>query len=139
MVQKEVVGLNIKGDKYKDAKVRIIKERFRNHKIKFNKPLSNIILENLPKNEKFFTKYQNIIPIIFGKDIKGITFNDNDDVIYNITTNELGASSPIATDSEVIHNLKETAETILKVYGMPEREYELIEGANFEQIEGYNL
>ncbi len=115
------------------------KERFRNFTIKFNEPLSNLILSSLPEKIDFISKYRDFNVIKINENVVGMIFKDSLDIFYNLNGEELKANSPIRSDEKVIERLKETADRILKIYGIGEKQYILYEGVDFQFLENYGL
>lgn len=115
------------------------KERFRNFIIKFNEPFSNLVLASLPEKTNFITKYRDFNIIKNNDNVMGMLFKDSLDIFYNLSNEELAATSPVRDDEKVIERLEETANRILKLYDIEGKPYKLIEGDDFEYLENYNL
>ncbi len=116
-----------------------VKKRFRSHQLKFNEPLSNSLLEDLPNNRNFFTKYQNIEPIQVGKNIIGIIVKDSFNIHYNISQEDIKATSPVQPDDRVIDKLQLLGDRIIEIYGLDSRSYKIHLGPDYEYFHNIDL
>lgn len=115
------------------------KERFRNFTIRFNEPLSNKVLETLPEERKFISKYRNIDTIKINNIVVGLLIRDSFDVAYSINSKEIVANSAVQPNDRVIEKLKLLGDRIAELYELGQNSYELIMGADFQYLESFDF
>jgi hypothetical protein len=130
-----MVWVNMAENKKKSPR----KERFRNFSIKFNEPLSNLVLATLPEKTSFISKYRDFNIIKNNDNIVGMLFKDSLDIFYNLSSEELRTSSPVRNDEKVIERLEETAKRIFTLFELEDSQYKLIEGDDFQYVEDYDI
>lgn len=115
------------------------KERFRNFTLKFKEQLSNKILELLPKERKFFSKYKNIDTIKINNVVVGLIIRDSLDITYSANTKEIIANSAVQPDNIVIEKLKVLGDRITELFELGQNNYEIIIGSDFQYLEPFDL